>query len=116
MLDHCPTTNEITSALQKLNIKPKVILTDNGGQFKEQWKLWCKTQGIEAKSAHAYYPQDKGKVERTNKNITEELINIIFKFHKLLSSEDIESWRLWFNEYRVNLRTRACPAELYVKY
>lgn len=102
--------------MQKLNIKPKVILTDNGGQFKEQWKLWCKTQGIEAKSAHAYYPQDKGKVERTNKNITEELINIIFKFHKLLSSEDIESWRLWFNEYRVNLRTRACPAELYVKY
>lgn len=116
LLDHCPTTNEITSALQKLNIKPKVILTDNGGQFKEQWKLWCKEQEIEAKFAHAYYPQDKGKVERTNRNIAEELINIIVKFHKILSSEEIESWRLWFNADRVNLRTKACPSNLYVKY
>ncbi|MEK6880876.1 MAG: DDE-type integrase/transposase/recombinase [Nanoarchaeota archaeon] len=91
LLDHCPTTNEITSALQKLNIKPKVILTDNGGQFKEQWKLWCKEQGIEAKFAHPYYPQDKGKVERTNRNIAEELINLVMKFHKMLNREEIES-------------------------
>jgi len=116
LLDHCPTTNEITSALQKLSIKPKVILTDNGGQFKEQWKLWCKGRSIEAKFAHAYYPQDKGKVERANRNISEELINIIIKFHKLLSQEEIETWRIWFNDSRVNLRTKACPASLYVKY
>ena len=116
LLDHCPTTNEITSALQKLNVKPEVILTDNGGQFKEQWKLWCKEQGIEAKFANAYYPQDKGKVERANRNITEELINLIMIFHKLLSDEEIESWRLWFNKDRVNLRTKARPSDLYVKY
>ena len=116
LLDHCPTTNEITSALQKINLKPQKILTDNGGQFKEQWKLWCKENKIEAVFAHAYYPQDKGKVERTNRNVGEELINIIIKFHKLLSSEEIESWRLWFNNDRVNLRTKTCPSELYVKY
>jgi len=67
LLDHCPTTNEITSALQKLSIKPKKILTDNGSQFRDQWKLWCKEKEVEAIFAHAYYPQDKGKVERTNK-------------------------------------------------
>lgn len=116
LLDHCPTTKEITSALQKLNIKPKVILTDNGGQFKEQWKLWCREQGIEVRFAHAYYPQDKGKVERTNRNISEELVNIIIKFHKLLCQEEIETWRIWFNNSRVNLRTKACPESLYVKY
>jgi len=115
LLDHCPTTNEITSVLQKINIKPKTILTDNGGQFKEQWKLWCRKEGIEAKFAHAYYPQDKGKVERANRNITEELINIILKFCRLLTQKEVETWRIWFNECRVNLRTKACPADLYVK-
>ena len=75
-LTYNTTTNEITSVLQKLNIKPEKILTDNGGQFREQWRMWCKENELEAVFAHPYYPQDKGKVERTNRNIGEELISI----------------------------------------
>ena len=76
LLNHCPTTKEVTSLLQNLD-KPQKILVDNGPQFRDMWKDWCIENNIEAIFAHAYYPQDKGKVERTNRNIAEELINII---------------------------------------
>lgn len=117
LLDHSPNIPEICQAIEALVKKyhPKKILTDNN-PFKESWKNWCNEQGIEAVFAHLYYPQDKGKVERTNRNITEELINIITIFHKLLSKEDIESWRMWFNSNRKSLGVNAYPAELYVKY
>src|SRR3989344_5887087 len=115
LLNHCPTTKEITSLLQNLGNKPKKILVDNGGQFKEQWKDWCKENNIEAKFAHAYYPQDKGKVERTNRNIAEELINIIMKFHKILSDKEIEGWVKWYNKNRKSLGVKDYPANLYVK-
>ena len=115
LLDHCPTTKEITSVLQKLDVKPEKILTDNGGQFKEQWKLWCKESEIEAIFAHPYYPQDKGKVERTNRNVGEELVNLIVIFHRLLSGEQIEKWVKWFNEERFHRGVKDYPANLYVK-
>jgi len=115
LLDHCPTTNEITSVLQKLDVKPEKILTDNGGQFKEQWKDWCRECNIKAIFAHPYYPQDKGKVERTNRNVGEELINLIVIFHKLLSGEQIEKWVKWFNEERFHRGVKDYPANLYVK-
>lgn len=116
LFDHCPTTNEITSVLQKIGIKPQKILTDNGGQFRDIWKFWCWTENIEAIFAHPYYPQDKGKVERTNRNIAEELVNLISIFHKVLSKVEIIDWVVWFNEKRLNRGIKDYPANLYVKY
>jgi transposase InsO family protein len=114
--EYCPTTEEITSALQKLKIKPEKIITDNGIQFREQWKKWCFENKIEAVFAHVHYPQDKGKVERAIRNIAEELVNIITIFHKLLSNEEIEGWVNWFNNKRKSLGVKDYPANLYVKY
>jgi len=117
LLDHSPNIPEICQAIDSLVKKyhPKKILTDNN-PFKESWKRWCSENNIEAVFAHVYYPQDKGKVERTNRNITEELINIIIRFHTLLSKEEIEGWKIWFNSNRKSLGVNACPSELYVKY
>ena len=115
LLEHCPTTEEITFELEKLGIKPKKILVDRGAQFKEQWEKWCSENNIVAVFAHKHYPQDKGKVERTIRNITEELINIIEIFHKLLNDDEIEKWREWFNNDRKSLGVGAYPADLYVK-
>jgi transposase InsO family protein len=115
LFGHCPTTDELTSALQKLNIKPEKILSDNGGQFKEQWKKWCKENNIEAIFAHPYYPQDKGKVERTIRNVAEELINLIIIFHNLMKNDEISGWINWFNEKRFHRGIKGFPAELYVK-
>lgn len=117
LLDHSPDIPEICQAISVLVDKyhPKKILTDNN-PFKDSWKEWCKERGIEAIFAHKYYPQDKGKVERTNRNIAEELINIITIFHKLLSDDEIEKWKYWFNNNRISLGVKDYPANLYVKY
>jgi transposase InsO family protein len=117
LLDHSPKIPEICQAIEDLVKKynPKKILTDNN-PFKDSWKIWCKEKNIEAIFAHLYYPQDKGKVERTNRNIAEELINLIVIFKKLLCGEEIEKWRKWFNEDRFNRGIKDYPANLYVKY
>jgi len=116
LLDHSPNIPEICQAISFLTEKyhPEKILTDNN-PFKENWKNWCSEKKIEAVFAHPYYPQDKGKVERTNRNIAEEVINIIQIFHKLLSGQEIESWINWFNRERFHHGIKDFPANLYVK-
>ena len=112
LFDHCPKTEELTSVLQNFKARPLKILSDNGGQFKEQWKKWCKSFGCEAIFAHPYYPQDKGKVERTIRNLTEEFVDLLSKFPKWLGN--MEDWRCWFNEKRFHRGVKDYPANLYV--
>lgn len=114
LFNHCPTTKELTSVLQKFKIKPKNILADNGGQFKEQWKFWCKQNKIKPLSAHPYYPQDKGKVERTIRNLTEEFVNLLSKFKHWINGK-LEKWKIWFNEKRFHRGIKGFPKDFYVK-
>ncbi len=114
LFDHCPTTDELTSALQKLKIKPENILSDNGGQFREQWKKWCIENGIEPLFAHPYYPQDKGKVERTIRTLCEEFVNLLSKFKHWIKGK-LEVWRVWFNNKRYHRGIKDWPVNLYVK-
>lgn len=113
LFDHCPTTKDLTSSLDKLKIKPEKILFDNGGQFQNQWKAWCISKGIEPKAAHPYYPQDKGKVERTIRNITEELIDHLSHFAMFF--DKFEEYRNWFNKKRYHRGVKDYPANLYPK-
>lgn len=113
LFGHCPTTKDLTSAMQKLDVKPEKILADNGAQFREQWKEWCKKSFIDAIFAHPYYPQDKGKVERCIRNLSEEFVNLISKFRHWI--DKIEEWRIWFNEKRFHRGIKDCPSNLYVK-
>lgn len=114
LFDHCPTTKELTSALQKLEARPQKILADNGGQFREEWKGWCKGQAVKPLSAHPYYPQDKGKVERTIRTLGEEFINLLSRFRHWLDGK-LEEWRIWFNEKRYHRGIKDFPSNLYVK-
>jgi len=111
LFDYCPTTNDLTSVMQKLKVKPKMILFDNGGQFRDQWKYWCFNEDIEPKAAHPYYPQDKGKVERTIRNITEEFIVHLKHFPMFL--DKIENYRDWFNKDRYHRGVKDYPVNLY---
>lgn len=114
LFNHCPTTNELTSVLQKLNIEPENILSDNGSQFREQWKKWCMENKINSLFAHPYYPQDKGKVERTIRNLAEEFVNLLSKFKHWINGK-LEEWRVWFNEKRFHRGIKDYPNNLYVK-
>lgn len=115
LFNHCPATDELTSVLQKLEVKPQKILSDRGAQFKEQWKIWCKELGIEAIFSHPYYPQDKGKVERTIRNLAEEFVDLLSVFPQWFNRECIEKWRCWFNKKRFHRGVKDYPSNLYVK-
>lgn len=110
--EHAPSTKEITSLLGKLSDKPASILTDNAKIFARQWKLWCMYNEIKALFAHPYYPQDKGKVERTIRNIVEEFIDLLQKFPEWLSGM-INDYRSWFNNHRFHRGIGTMPALLY---
>jgi transposase InsO family protein len=109
---HVPKTKEITAMLGSLPVKPKKILTDNAKQFAEQWKTWCKENGITPIYAHPYYPQDKGKVERAIRTVAEEFIHLLRKFPEWLEGK-IEEYRVWFNNERFHRGINDYPARLY---
>lgn len=109
--EHEPTTDELTGLLEKLPQKPEKILTDNGGQFRDTWKRWCGDNGIEPLFAHPYYPRDKGKVERTIRNVAEEFVNLLRKFPEWLGK--IQVYRRWYNRDRFHRGINTQPARLY---
>lgn len=112
-LDHSPTVEEICNILKPLikKHKPTSILTDNN-PFKEDWDNWCKEDNIKPLHAHPYYPQDKGKVERSIRNVSEEFVYLLKKFPEWLCGK-IEEYRSWFNEERLNCGTNCIPCQLY---
>lgn len=113
-LNHEPSTPEIGQIIQPYvkKHKPEGILTDNS-PFKDEWDNWCKENGIEPLHAHPYYPQDKGKVERTIRNFTEEFINLIKKFPDWLKGK-IKPYKNWFNHKRYHNGIQNYPAKLYL--
>jgi transposase InsO family protein len=110
--DHELTTAETTAVLEKQKRLPKAILSDHGSQFKEQWKSWCKTHGVEAHFAHPSYPQDKGKVERCIQNLNMEFVNHLRKFPEWLKGK-LQEYKEWFNHSRFHRGVKAYPADLY---
>jgi len=62
--------------------------------------------------AHPYYPQDKGKVERSIRNIAEEFIYLTKKFPEWLNG-NLKDYQRWFNTKRFNQEIQAIPYWLY---
>jgi len=116
VFDHSPNIKQITEILKPLINKfhPEKILTDNN-PFADAWGYWCFQEGVEAVFAHPYYPQDKGKVERAIRNISEELVYLFMNFGKWFNAKCIESWRHWFNEKRYHRGVKDYPSRLFVK-
>ena len=59
--------------------RPRVIQSDNGGEFKQAVNLLCKSLGVKIIRGSPYHPQSQGKVERSHislrKKINFDLIN-----------------------------------------
>ena len=110
--DHAPTSSELTRLLEKLPYKPEKILTDNGPQFREIWKRWCAENHMEPLFAHPYYSQDKGKVERAIRNVSEEFIYLLKKFPQWLDGK-IKEYQEWYNTKRHHRGIKAIPISLY---
>jgi transposase len=104
--------NALTQAFQQYG-KPQRVLTDNGGQFKEEWKRLVKEHGSETVFAHPYYPQDKGKVEREIRNVSEEVIRVA-KVLKQPLEVILLQYREWRNNFRFHYGIKDFPARRYV--
>lgn len=113
LFDHQPRLEEIEASLFQLIKKhhPKMILTDNN-PFNINWELWCKSLKVEAVFAHPYYPQDKGKVERTIRNLVEEFIVLLKHFPEWLNGK-LEVWRKWYNIKRFHRGIKTYPSLLF---
>lgn len=113
IFNHCPNIEEIEELmiLPIKRYKPKKILTDNN-PFGKNWGAWCVEQETEALFAHPYYPQDKGKVERAIRNLTEELIDLFIKFPHWLN-HTIE-FQEWYNTKRYSHGVEDFPANLFI--
>lgn len=111
--DHAPSCKDIQKDLLPLIKKhrPENILTDNN-PFKKDWDKWLKEHNVKSQHAHPYYPQDKGKVERAIRNLTEEFINPIKKFPHWLK-ENLEKYKDWYNNERIHLGIQTTPHKLY---
>lgn len=113
VFDHPPNIPEISGAIKNLVDKhhPEKILTDNN-PFQNSWEEWCKSVNVKAVFAHPYYPQDKGKVERTIRNITEEFLDLLVHFSMFF--ERIQEYKEWFNDKRYHRGVKDYPAKLFV--
>lgn len=116
LFDHQPATREITALLQRFisekGRKPGKILTDHGGQFQMEWKGWCSDAGVEPLLAHPYYPQDKGKVERAIRNISEEFVKLLKRFPEWIGR--LAEYLPWYNEKRWHRGVKEYPSRLYL--
>jgi transposase InsO family protein len=117
LFDHVPATDEILSLIDaytnKTKRKPEKILTDRGGQFQESWKKGLQhDRGIEPLFAHPYYPQDKGKVERTIRNLAEEFVKLLKKFPEWLNQ--LKEYQKWYNQTRLHRGIWNYPTKLYL--
>jgi len=112
-LDHAPSTQEVFDLLKTLVEKhhPEKILSDNGSQFRDEWKLLCKEHNIEPLFAHPYYPQDKGKIERTIQNVAKEFIELLKKFPDWF--DKIDEYTCWYNHKRFHRGVQCTPSELF---
>jgi hypothetical protein len=76
----------------------------------------CINNGSELKFAHPYYPQDKEKVEKAIRNLSEEYVYLIAQFPHWLNEKYMEERRYWFNEKRNHRGVNDYPVECtYVK-
>lgn len=112
-ISHAPSQEEVWEMLKPLIKKhgPESILTDNN-PFKKEWDELCKKEGVKSLHAHPYYPQDKGKVERAIRNISEEFIYLIKKFPEWLDGR-LKDYKKWYNNKRYHQGIKDIPCHLY---
>lgn len=112
-LEHDPSSDDVAKMLESYieQYKPENILTDNK-PFRESWDEWCRSKGVEPLHAHPYYPQDKGKVERSIRNVSEEFIYLTRKFPQWIKGK-LQEYVEWHNRNRFHRGINDFPARLF---
>ena len=77
----------------------KVVQTNNSGEYRGQFELYCKTQGIKLEYIVPKTPELNTLAERMNQTIMER-IRCILSHAKFLKSYWVEA--MWTVIYRIN--------------
>ena len=70
------TSHQVARKLSKLYSEvgpPRVIQSDNKGEFKKAVEKLCQTLGIKIIRGSPYHPQSQGKVERSHRSLREKI-------------------------------------------
>jgi transposase InsO family protein len=79
--------------------KPKILLTDNGKQYRSEWLTKaCNRLGIRLKHCKPYAPEAKGKIEFFNKRVDSFLAEVALDKPTTLEQLN-ESFDIWLQDY-----------------
>jgi len=103
---------ELAECGKKLGL-PKRLLCDNGSQFRSgELRRWCRINKVKYDPAPPYYPQSKGKVERTIRNFKEEFLVLGGVFDNAIDL--LPEYNHWFNHERYSSGVKGPPAWFYL--
>ena len=71
-----------------------------------------RTNGVKPLHANPYYPQDKCKVERAIRNLSEDFVNLLRRFPEWLNGK-ISEYKAWYNNSRFHKGIKTIPKKLY---
>ena len=74
------TKNAFQRIINRADVKPKYLISDNGTEFLKEFKIYCDNNDIKQRFNRAYSPQSNGIVENSNKQIR-KLMKYIFIEH-----------------------------------
>ena len=91
--------------LHREHFKPKIIQSDNGGEFQGEFSVWCKENFIQQRHSLSHTPQSQGIVERTigtlkrrmrTKKWTEEIDDVVRIYnnsiHSTTKTKPLDLW------------------------
>ena len=62
---------------------PRVIQSDNGGEFKQAVNLLCKSLGVKIIRGSPYHPQSQGTVERSHRSLRKKINFNLINYSKI---------------------------------
>ena len=74
------TKNAFKRIIDRADVKPKYLISDNGTEFLKEFKIYCDNNDIKQRFNRAYAPEANGIVERANKEVR-KLMKYVFIEH-----------------------------------
>ena len=112
------TSHQAARKLSKLYSEvgpPRVIQSDNGGEFKKAVEKLCQTLGIKIIRGSPYHPQSQGKIERSHRSLRKKIFFDLLRFSKVGVNwaSKLRQYQKILNEEPMDVLGRQSPFEVF---